>query len=117
MPEHVYESSVFWALVSMGSKASYFLYPWLLALGGVLLAVKHRIWPSYLVLAGVLLVAGATAVHIAVPEVRTIALGGQQPLVGENGVIVFFYLHGLNFGYLFLGAGLLSHALLRRAGA
>ena len=82
--------------------------PYLVAIGVFLWAFRARSLSSFVALIGGAFVAIARTLHMVAPSVRTIALGGMQPVLGENPVIVFFYLHGMPFGYLLIGLALIG---------
>jgi len=115
MSEHVYVASIFWTLVTHVSKITSFLGPWLILIGCIAWALRIRSWQSNIALVAGVLVGGAHLSHLTIAEVYTIALGGQQPTVDENPFAVFFYLHGLSFGYTLLGFALISNFIRRRS--
>jgi hypothetical protein len=113
--DHVYQSSLFWSLLSRVSDITYFFGPWLVLIGTLVWAARLRTWPGILALAGGVLIAGGHLAHSAVPMVRTVSVGGQQPLVGENPVVVFFYLYGMSIGAFTLGIAIIAQFLRKRA--
>ena len=114
MTEHVYQASVVWAILGTCADFTNFFGPWLVLIGTVVWAFRRRSWQSYLGALSGFLVAGAHLAHLTVAEVHTVALGGQQPAVGENAVVVFFYIYGLTFGYALLGIALVSQYLRKQ---
>ena len=73
-----------------------------------------RTWPGFVALASGVLIAGAHLAHSTVPIVRTVSVGGQQPLVDENPIVVFFYLYGISIGAFALGVAIIAQFLRRR---
>lgn len=108
MSNHVYTSSLIWWLITGASDFASMLGPYFVAIGVTLWAFRARSLSSFVALIGGALVATARTLHIMNPSVRTIALGGMQPAFGENPVIVFFYLHGMPFGYFLIGLALIG---------
>ena len=111
MTDHVYQSSMFWFLVQKAAEFAYFFGPWLVLLGTMVWAYRFKSWPAYLALVGGILMAGAHFSHLTTVEVHTISLGGMQPVVGQNPVVVFFYIYGFRLGPAILGVALLAQFL------
>ena len=117
MTDPVYKASLFWFLVTKASEIAYFFAPWILLAATVMWMLRLRSWPSYTGLAGGVLVAGAKLAHLTTPSVRSIGLGGLQPVAGESPVVYFFYMHGMTFGMLLLGVALVAQYIRRPAAA
>ena len=114
MADHVYQSSMFWYVVTKASEIAYFFGPWILFIATVIWALRLRSWPSYVGLAAGVLIAGAKFAHMTTPAVHSIGLGGQQPVIEESPIVFFFYLHGMSFGMLLLGIALVAQHVRRR---
>lgn len=80
--------------------------PFVFACGAILWVVRTRTLSSSIALAGAVFLVVAGALHVTISSVQTIALGGMQPVVGENPLVVFFYLHGAPFGQFLIGLAL-----------
>jgi len=97
---------MFWYVVTKTSEIAYYFGPWILLVATALWALRARSWPSYCGLLAGTLVAGAKFAHMTATEVRSIGLGGLQPLVDQNPVVYFFYMHGMSFGMFLLAIAL-----------
>lgn len=104
---------MFWFVVSKSSEIAYFFGPWILLVATAIWALRIRSWPSYCGLLAGTLVAGAKLAHMTTPEVRSIVLGGLQPLADQNPVVYFFYMHGMSFGILLLAVALVAQYVQR----
>ena len=108
MSDHVYTSSALWLLITRVSEFAAMFGPYLTAVGVALWVFRARSRSSLVALVGALLVATARTFHVLHPPVYTVALGGMQPVVGENPIVVFFYLHGMPFGYFLVALALIG---------
>ena len=114
MEDHVYHASLFWSLFYRAADVARFFGPWLILLGTLMWAVRSKSWIGYLALLGGVLLAGAHLAHSSVPMVRTVSVGGPQPLIGENPIVVLFYLYGAPMGELVLGCALIAQFIRSR---
>ena len=106
MEEHVYQSSLFWFVVTKASELAYILAIPALFAAIAIWAYKTKTKLSYVgLIGGTSLLLGHIS-HLIYPSVSTIALGGMQPTIDQNPFVVFFYLHGINFGTIIVGISL-----------